>query len=115
MPEPPRPDIGFSDSARAARTNLSAPVRLRAAGQDEWVEGITCNISRSGILIETNSKLPADTPIEITFMLRRKGDTPLQVNADVVRVEEPTGGMPRIAARFAAQMGLEIFQRPGRA
>jgi len=48
-------------------------------------------------------------------MLRRKGDTPLQVHAQVVRVEEPTGGMPRIAARFAAQMGLEIFQRPGRA
>ena len=115
MPEPPRPDIGFSDSARAARTPLSAPVKLRAADSDEWIEGVTCNISRSGILIETNSKLPLDTPIEITFMLRRKGDTPMQVQAEVVRVEEPTGGMPRIAARFAAQMGLEIFQKPGRA
>src|SRR5438270_13870984 len=115
MSEPPRPDIGFSDSARAARTNLSAPVRLRAAGQQEWVEGVTCNISRSGILIQTNSKLPADTPIEITFMLRRKGDTPLQIQAEIVRVEEPVGEMPRIAARFASQMGLEIFQRPGRA
>ncbi|SRR6266404_4504262 len=115
MSEPPRPDIGFSDSARAVRTNLSAPVRLRVAGQDEWMEGTTCNVSRSGILIETNSRFPAETPIEITFMLRRKGDTPLQVHAQVVRVEEPTGGMPRIAARFAAQMGLEIFQRPGRA
>ena len=115
MSEPPRPDIGFSDSARAVRTSLSAPVRLRVAGDEEWIEGTTCNISRSGILIQTNSKLPTDTPIEITFMLRRKGDTPLQVNAEVVRVEEPTGGMPRIAARFAAQMGLEIFQRPGRA
>jgi hypothetical protein len=115
MAEPPRPDIGFSDSARATRTNLSAPVKFRAADQEEWIEGVTCNISRSGILIETNAKLPSETPIEITFMLRRKGDTPLQVNAQVVRVEEPTGGMPRIAARFAAQMGLEIFQRPGRA
>jgi hypothetical protein len=115
MSEPPRPDIGFSDSARAARTNLSAPVRLRAAGQQEWIEGVTCNISRSGILIQTNSKLPADTTIEITFMLRRKGDTPLQIQAEVVRVEEPAGEMPRIAARFASQMGLEIFQKPGRA
>ena len=115
MLEPPRPDIGFSDSARAVRTSLSAPVRLRVAGDEEWIEGTTCNISRSGILIQTNSKLPTDTPIEITFMLRRKGDTPLQVNAEVVRVEAPTGGMPRIAARFAAQMGLEIFQWPGRA
>ena len=115
MVEPPRPDIGFSDSARAARTSLSAPVRLRATGEDEWIEGTTCNISRSGILIEATSKLPTETPIEITFMLRRKGDTPLQVNAEVVRVEEPNGGMPRIAARFAAQMGLEIFQKPARA
>ena len=115
MPEPPRPDIGFSDSARAARTNLSAPVRLRAAGQDEWLEGTTCNVSRSGILIQTNAPLPRDTPIEITFMLRRKGDTPLQVKAEVVRIEEPVGEMPRIAARFAAQMGLEIFQKPARA
>ena len=115
MPEPTRPDIGFSDSARAARTPLSAPVKVRAASQDEWIEGVTCNISRTGILIETNSKLPADTPIEITFMLRRKGDTPMQIQAEVVRVEEPTGSMPRIAARFAAQMGLEIFQKPARA
>ena len=115
MSEPTRPDIGFSDSARAARSTLSAPVKVRAANQDEWIEGVTCNISRTGILIETNSKLPADTPIEITFMLRRKGDTPVQIQAEVVRVEEPTGGMPRIAARFAAQMGLEIFQKPARA
>ncbi len=115
MSESTRPDIGFSDSARAARTPLSAPVKLRAANQDEWVEGVTCNISRTGILIQTNSKLPADTPIEITFMLRRKGDTPIQIQAEVVRVEEPREGMPRIAARFAAQMGLEIFQQPARA
>ena len=115
MSEPTRPDIGFSDSARAARTPLSAPVKVRASDRDEWIEGVTCNISRTGILIQTNSKLPADTPIEITFMLRRKGDTPLQIHAEVVRVEEPTEGMPRIAARFAAQMGLDIFQKPARA
>jgi hypothetical protein len=115
MSEPPRPDIGFSDSARAMRTNLSAPVRLRVAGQEEWSDGVTCNISRSGVLIETYAKVPSEAPIEITFMLRRKGDTPLQIHAQVVRVEEATGGMPRIAARFAAQMGLEIFQKPGRA
>src|SRR3954451_20064769 len=115
MSEPPRPDIGFSDSARAARTPLSAPVKLRAANQEEWIEGVTCNISRTGILIQTNCNLPTDTPIEIAFMLRRKSDTPVQIQADVVRVEEATGGMPRIAARFAAQMGLEIFQRPARA
>lgn len=115
MAEPPRPDIGFSDSARAARTPLSAPVKLRPANQEDWIEGVTCNISRTGILIETSSKVPADTPIEITFMLRRKGDTPMQVTAHVVRVEEAEGATPRIAARFAAQMGLEIFQRPARA
>ena|SRR5947209_4662206 len=115
MSEPPRPDIGFSDSARAVRTNLSAPVRFRPEGQEQWVEGVTCNISRSGILIQSSTKLPSDTPIEITFMLRRKGDTPLQVTAQVVRIEEPEGSMPRIAARFATQMGLEIFQRPARA
>jgi PilZ domain len=115
MPEELHPDIGFSDSARAARTPLSAPVKVRAVDQDEWLEGVTCNISRTGILIETKSKLPPDTPIEITFLLRRKGDTPLQMTAHVVRVEEPEGAMPRVAARFAAQMGLEIFQKPGRA
>jgi hypothetical protein len=115
MSEPTHPDIGFSDSARAARTNLSAPVRFREAGKDEWIEGVTCNISRSGILIRANETVPSETPIEITFMLRRKGDTPLQVRAEVVRVDETAGDMPRIAARFAAQMGLEIFQRPARA
>jgi len=115
MAEPPRPDIGFADSARAARTPLSAPVKLRAADQQEWAEGVTCNISRTGILIETDSKFSPDTPIEITFMLRRKGDTPLQVTAHVVRIEEAEGSTPRVAARFAAHMGLKIFQKPGRA
>jgi hypothetical protein len=115
MAEPLHPDIGFADSARAVRTSLSAPVRFRPEGQQEWVEGVTCNISRSGILIQSSQKLPSDTPIEITFMLRRKGDNPVQVTAQVVRIEEPEGAMPRIAARFAAQMGLEIFQRPARA
>jgi hypothetical protein len=115
MSEAIHPDIGFSDSARAARTNLSAPVRFREAGKDEWIEGVTCNISRSGVLIQANEKVPSETPIEITFMLRRKGDTPLQIQAEVVRVEKPAGGIPRIAARFAAQMGLEVFQRPARA
>ncbi|SRR6266404_2753697 len=115
MSQPIHPDIGFADSARAARTNLSAPVRFREAGKDEWIEGITCNISRTGILIQANEKVRSETPIEITFMLRRKGDTPLQIQAEVVRVDETAGDMPRIAARFAAQMGLEIFQRPARA
>jgi hypothetical protein len=115
MAEPPRPDIGFHDSARAVRTNLSAPVRFRAAGEEDWNEGVTCNISRSGILIQSSAKLPNETPIEITFMLRRKGDNPVQVTAQVVRIEEPEGEVPRIAARFAAQMGLEVFQRPARA
>lgn len=115
MVEPTRPDIGFSDSARAARTSLSAPVRFRAADQEDWNEGVTCNISRTGILIQSNAMLPSETSIEITFTLRRKDDTPMKVRAEVVRVEEAVGSMPRIAARFAAQMGLEIFQRPARA
>jgi hypothetical protein len=115
MSEPTHPDIGLSDSARAVRTNLSAPVRFRAAGEEEWQEGVTCNISRSGILFQSNARLPAEAPIEITFMLRRKGDTPVQVHAQVVRIEEPDNGIPRIAARFAAEMGLEVFQRPARA
>jgi len=98
------------------RVNLALECRVstgnkRSAGTMKVVE----NISRTGILIETSSKVPADTPIEITFMLRRKGDTPMQVTAHVVRVEEAEGATPRIAARFAAQMGLEIFQRPARA
>jgi hypothetical protein len=113
--EEPRPDIGIHDSARAVRTSLSAPIRFRAAGAEEWKEGVTCNISRSGILIQSSAKLPAETPIEITFMLRRKGDNPVQVHAEVVRIEEPESGIPRMGARFAAQMGLEIFQRPARA
>jgi len=114
MAEPLHPDIGLSDSARAARTPLSAPVKVRAASHEEWVEGVTCNISRTGILIETSSKFSANTPIEITFMLRRKGDTPVQVTAQVVRIEEVEGSTPRVAARFASQMGIEIFQRTAR-
>lgn len=42
---------------RAVRYELRVPVRYRAPGQEHWTEGITANVSPSGVLI--TGDLPA--------------------------------------------------------
>ena len=58
---------------RAPRFTIEIPFYFRRRGEGSWREGMTDNISRSGVLFRTGERLAADEPIEMHFAL------PLQI------------------------------------
>jgi hypothetical protein len=90
---------------RPPRFLVAAPVVWRPRGAGGWLEGVSVNVSRSGVLMQTDRVLPAGTPIEIVIALSRL-DIPDYEVADVacagrvVRTERGRGG--RLACRMAA-------------
>ena len=58
-----------SSPFRAQRFNLHLPVKYRLVGQDQWREGTTENISRSGMLFRAEEMIPANVQLEISLVL----------------------------------------------
>lgn len=54
---------------RARRYEIGTSIRFRARGEREWHEGLTENISVSGLLIRTGRALDPRTAIEMRFFL----------------------------------------------
>jgi hypothetical protein len=54
---------------RARRFDLRVPIRYRRLGEEEWREGRTENISRSGILFRPPGPVELDTSLEMRFEL----------------------------------------------
>ena len=54
---------------RARRYEIGTSIRFRARGEREWHEGLTENISISGVLIRTGRALDPKTAIEMRFFL----------------------------------------------
>ena len=54
---------------RAPRFALRLPLRYRAVGEGSWREGLTENISRSGVLFRAGDLLQVSTAVELTFAL----------------------------------------------
>lgn len=54
---------------RAQRFSLRMPVQYRPLGEKAWRQGSTQNVSRSGVLIQTNERLRTKTPVEIKLVL----------------------------------------------
>jgi len=54
---------------RAPRFALKMPVLFRRLGEEEWREGTTENISRSGVLLRAEESLPEQAPLEIRMGL----------------------------------------------
>jgi hypothetical protein len=54
---------------RARRYEIGTSIRFRARGEREWHEGLTENISISGLLIRTARALDPKTAIEMRFFL----------------------------------------------
>lgn len=91
--------------SRAQRYPLETTLRYRVTGQDNWLEGMTEDISQSGVLFRTESVLPTGTFVEMNLMLPAliSGEAPAELNchATIVRTVRPsgTGGSSRIAAK----------------
>lgn len=59
---------------RAPRFTIEVPFYFRRRGEGSWRQGMTDNISRSGVLFRTREALESETPLEMHFAL------PLQVS-----------------------------------
>jgi len=57
------------ETPRARRYEIGTSIRFRARGEREWHEGLTENISISGMLIRTARSLDPKTAIEMRFFL----------------------------------------------
>ncbi len=78
---------------RERRLRHSVPVQCRAAGSDTWTEGVTENISRSGLLFRITATYEPGTNLELKFEMPKEltGEASAEVIAHgtVARVTQP--------------------------
>jgi PAS domain S-box-containing protein len=91
---------------RAQRFQLRLPLRYRRVGENDWHEGTTENISRSGMLFNGEEVVQPNSQLEINLVLPAEiaGLTATEVvcRGEVVRSVEPHGHAltPALAARI---------------
>jgi hypothetical protein len=91
---------------RAQRFQLHLPLRYRRLGEENWHEGTTENISRSGLLFEAEEMLQPSAQLEINLVLPAEiaGLSPTEVvcRGEVVRNVQPRGDAvtPALAAKI---------------
>jgi hypothetical protein len=92
------------DPQRAQRFSVRVPMRYRSVGEAHWRDGRIENISRTGVLFQTEQVLPPDTPLEMSFVLPLGGAAPgVFCRGRVVRTVPRNGGgvPPALAATIA--------------
>ena len=100
--------------SRAPRFDIRFPLRYRPLGQDTWWEGVTTNVSASGVLFVADVELEPDTPVQMTLVL------PVQVAGDATgrvfcqgRIARVVGGdAPALSLTMAATIASYRFLRP---
>lgn len=77
---------------------MTLPMRYRCPGSSEWTSASTVNISRSGVLFESDTALPPGTGLEMLVELSDEtaAFAAVRCSGTVIRQEEAR----RIAARF---------------
>ena len=91
---------------RAQRFQLHLPLRYRRLGEKQWHEGTTENISRSGMLFNSEEALQPSSQLEINLVLPAEiaglSATEVVCRGEVVRTVEPRGETlsPALAARI---------------
>jgi PAS domain S-box-containing protein len=92
--------------ARAQRFQLHLPLRYRRLGENNWHQGKTENISRSGMLFQAEEALQPSAVLEINLVLPQEiaglSETEVVCRGEVVRTVQPNGGTvtPALAARI---------------
>jgi CheY-like chemotaxis protein len=92
--------------SRAQRFHLHLPLRYRRLGENQWHDGTTENISRSGMLFQGEEVLQPSVQLEINLVLPAEiaglSATEVVCRGEVVRTVEPRGQTlsPALAARI---------------
>jgi len=91
---------------RARRYDVRTPVRYRTDSSENWHAGETTNVSRSGVLLRTESLLDRDMPIELIVDLPEviTGEPAATVvcQGRVVRVARAIDEVPMAAAEVSS-------------
>jgi hypothetical protein len=111
------PYSGRIPAFRAQRFKLNLPVRYRLLGEEDWRQGMTENISRSGLLFRVEQMIEPSTKVEINLVLPPEiaGLSAAEVvcRGEVVRTMQPEGptASPALAAKilqYHFQHGAQI-------
>ena len=90
---------------RAQRFPIQTPVRYRESGQTAWSEGVTVNISRSGVLFRAPEVPEPKTVLEMQILLPAEVTGGMAANVvclgPVVRAEPPLTSEDRPAVAAA--------------
>jgi len=102
----PTARVRHAPPARAQRFQLHLPLRYRRLGETQWHVGTTENISRSGLLFQTDDILQPSVQLEINLVLPAEiaglSGTEVVCRGEVVRTIERKGETmsPALAARI---------------
>jgi len=80
---------------------MKVPIHYRKSGMLNWHDGRTMNISRTGVLFQTDESLQTDLKLEIKISLPHK--TTLSCQGTVVRIDQAlsTSEKTSLAARVS--------------
>ncbi|MCI0403151.1 MAG: PilZ domain-containing protein [Acidobacteria bacterium] len=99
---------------RAPRFALQLPVLFRRLGDEEWREGTTENVSRSGVLLRAVDALPERAAVEIRMALPAQipgtQGASIICHAQVVRTAEPAPTEPGASPDSRAGYGAAICE-----
>ncbi|HEV2718128.1 MAG TPA: response regulator, partial [Terriglobales bacterium] len=102
----------FTSPFRAQRFNLHLPLKYRILGEDDWRDGTTENISRSGLLFQAEEMVAPNAQLEINLVLPAElaGLSAAEVvcRGEVVRTVE--GESSRVNPALAAKILQYHFQ-----
>ena len=79
-------DVASTGAARAQRFPLNFPLQFRSSGMLQWQKGRIVNISRTGILFQSDEMLPTNSALDIRISLPLK--VTLLCQGSVVRFED---------------------------
>ena len=100
-------------ACRAPRHAIEIPIRYRTPDATAWHDGLTENISASGVLIRTRELLPPRTAIDMLLSLPAEvggRDVPVICRGRVVRTEPASAGAGSEAAMAATIVAVRYVQ-----
>jgi len=100
---------------RAERFPIHTPLRYRESGQSDWNEGVTINISRSGVLFDAPEDAAPASMLELRIIFPR--EIAGQTQANVVCVGQVVRSQPPESPAYRRALAVAIrsyrFTREG--
>jgi hypothetical protein len=102
--------VAMTTDLRARRHVITWSVRVRRPHEEEWTKARAVNLSVTGILLKAAGPydLGENLEVEIDCFVRPEINTLVRAAGEVIRIERPRRGQPRVAIQFDNE-GASIF------